>query len=384
MPSLHLEEEVILGALRGPAGNAGAIRELVRRDPDWDVLCESACGHGVLPLLYTRLSDFGGSSVPPGDMARMKDIYSANTRRNLFLGAELLKVLTSLDAQGIVAIPIKGPLLAEAIYGDIALRMFSDLDILVRRDDILRARELLFARGFRPTHAFTRRQEKAHLARTCEFTLETRDGSYQLDVHWRFAADYLAAPLDAEGAFRRRVEGRLLGRPVVSLADEDTLLFLCLHGTFHVWSKLGLICDVARFLEIRSRIDWPALMERAAAAGLRRALLVGLTLAQDFFDAPVPPEVSEAAARDRPVAALRPWVRARIFQWGGRQDARMIDSAMFQMRSKERPADKVRYCLIRSFLPTIEDWKRFPLPDSLYFLYFLLRPVRLTGSVIFC
>jgi hypothetical protein len=204
-----------------------------------------------------------------------------------------------------------------------------------------------------------------------------------VDVHWRFAADYLAAALDAEEAFGRRVQRRLLGRPIPSLADEDVLLFLCLHGTFHLWDKLGLVCDVARFIESRGGFDWPVLTERAAAAGLGRTLSLGITLAGELLGSPVPAAIGEAAERDRAVAALRARVRARLFRGPGGREAGLADSALFQLRSKERLADKVRYCLTRSFLPTVEDWKRFPLPDSLYFLYFLLRPLRLTGNAVF-
>ena len=380
LPDFRVEQEVILSALRAGAVDGDRVRDLMRRNPDWSLLRETARNHGVLPLLYARLREVGRDLVPPGEMARMRELYSANSRRNLRMGAELLKVLKFLDAHGIVAIPVKGPVLAESAYGDIALRQFVDLDLLVRGEDILRVKELLVGKGFLPTHAFTGRQEEAHLARDNEFTFEAEGGKGQLDVHWRFAAAYLAAPLDAGAAFERRVEGRLLGRPVPALAHEDALLYLCLHGTFHLFETLGLVCDVARLLESRDDWDWRALMERAASAGLRRTLLLGVTLARDLLHAPVPPGIGDAADRDRAVAALRARVRERLFRgWGG--GGGFVETALFQLRSKELLADKVRYCLIRSLIPTVEDWKRTRLPDSLYFLYYLLRPLRLAGVI---
>lgn len=379
----RIEHEVILGALRRGDEDAGSLRELLRRRPDWDLVCETACAHGVLPLVYTRLSKTAGDLVPPADMARMKEIHSANGRRNLLFCTELFGILRALAANGIVALPVKGPILAETAYGDIALRMFADLDILVRRCDIVRARELLLERGFLATHAFTARQEKAHLARTCEFTFEKPDRGYHLDLHWRFAADYLAAALDAEAAFGRRVERLVLGRPVQSMADEDTLLFLCLHGTFHLWEKLGLVCDVASFMERCGGFDWAPLTERAAAAGLSRTLQLGITLAGELLGSPVPPGIEAEADRDRAVAALRARACTNLFRTAGARKAGLVESALFQLRSKERSSDKFRYCLIRSLLPTVEDWKRVRLPDALYFLYFVLRPLRLAANALF-
>src|SRR2546426_10956064 len=69
-------------------------------------------------------------------------------RRNLCLTGDLLSLLELFEARGIPAVPFKGPVLAVQAYGDVALREFRDLDILVTHRDITRARELLLARGF--------------------------------------------------------------------------------------------------------------------------------------------------------------------------------------------------------------------------------------------
>ena len=41
------------------------------------------------------------------------------------------------------------------------------------------------------------------------------------------------------------------------------------------------------------------------------------------------------------------------------------------------PSDRVRYFFGRSFVPAFEDWEWVSLPDSLYPLYYLIRPFRL-------
>ena len=97
----------------------------------------------------------------------------------------------------------------------------------------------------------TDRQERAHLRRTCELSFSRPGSGIVLDVHWRFAADYMAPAADSRGAFDRHVGGRLQGCPVRALAPDDLLLFLCLHGTFHLWDALGQISDVARLIESR-------------------------------------------------------------------------------------------------------------------------------------
>ena len=66
----------------------------------------------------------------------------------LYLTAELLRILRLLDAHAIRAVPLKGPALAQSLYGDLALREFCDLDVLVQETDLRKARGLLEAQGY--------------------------------------------------------------------------------------------------------------------------------------------------------------------------------------------------------------------------------------------
>lgn len=371
------EQGVILSALRSGRGWEDRVRESLRREPDWDVLRRTAGVHGVLPFLHARLKEAAQDLVPQAEMARWKVLYQANARRNLVMTARLLKVLQVFEAHGIRAVPYKGPALAEAAYGDVALRTFCDLDLLVRGQDIPKVKELLRAGGFRQRHAFTKRQEKAHRKRTCEYTFEAGNGELHLDVHWRLAGRYLLGK-EIGGLWDRLGAGRVGGGDVSLLSGEDTLLMLCLHGTFHLWTRLGLVCDVARFLEARAGIDLPEILRRAEGSGLRRVLLLGLALTRDLLGTQLPEEIGEEIEKDRTVGTLRAHVRSTLFRREpGLPGSR--ETAWFQLKAKDRFADKAGYVLIRSLLPTVEDWNCVRLPDPLYFLYFLFRPLRLLG-----
>ncbi len=349
----------------------------MRREPDWDLLRRTAGDHGVLPFLYSRLKEAARDLVPQAEMDRWKGLYQANGRRNLVMTARLLKVLRVFDAHGIRAVPFKGPVLAETAYGDIALRTFSDLDILVHKRDIPKVKELLVAGGFRPWYAFTKRQEGAYLKQVKEYPFEAGNGELQLDVHWEFAARYMG-DRDIRGALDRTRPGRVGGGEVSLLSDEDTLLMLCLHGTYHLWTRLGLVCDVARFLEARAEMDLPEVLRKAEEHGLRRDFLLGLALARDLLGAEVPAGIGGEVEKDRAVGTLRAHVLSSLFRRGAGSPG-FLETGWFHLKQIDRFAEKAGYVLTRALMPTVEDWERLPLPDSLYFLYFLVRPLRLLG-----
>jgi hypothetical protein len=78
------------------------------------------------------------------------------------------------------------------------------------------------------------------------------------------------------------------------------------------------------------------------------------------------------------LGTLRAHVRSTLFRREAGSPG-FLETGWFQLKAKNRFADKAGYVLIRALLPSVEDWIRFPLPDSLYFLYFLFRPLRLLG-----
>jgi len=269
----------------------------------------------------------------------------------------------------------KGPVLAQVAYGDIALRQYVDLDILIGPKNTGYVRDLLVARGYRLRYSFTEKNERVHLERAHEFTFEHPQRT-MLDVHFRFAADYLGGGPDPEEVMARRVPVQILGKTVYSLHPEDNLLMLCQHGTFHAWSKLGGVSDVAHLLQSQASWDWPGLVERAGKYGLRRQFLLGVSLAQELLGAPVPREILQQADDDASLVTLRRQIISDMLV-KSEADRGLVEESLFYLKTRDCFKDKLTLILIRLFIPSVEDWRWVPLPDSCYWLYYVIRPLRL-------
>lgn len=125
------------------------IRDLACGPLDWDYLFSEAADNALVPLLHLQLTAVAADKFPTVQMDRLKAAALQNSARCLFLTAELIKVMDSLRSCGITAIPYKGPVLAAQAYGDISLRQFEDLDIIVPQSDLPAANELLLGLGYR-------------------------------------------------------------------------------------------------------------------------------------------------------------------------------------------------------------------------------------------
>lgn len=379
IPDERPEHELLLRLARPAINVAWAQRaaELLRGDLDWDYLIALADRHGVLPLFNHNINSATTGLVPVQVLARLRDYNQENTRQSLFLTAELVKLIELLEAHGIRAVPFKGPTLALCAYGDVALREFSDLDILVHRQDVLKVRKLLVGEGFKTTPELTASQQAALLRFDCACNF-SNDKNVVFDVHWKFVAPHSFA-FDTSGLWDRLETLTIGGKQLPTLSAEDLLPVLCLHGFTHFWERLGWICDIAGLIELQKDFDWESVVNNATEQGSRRILSLGLMLAGELLETPIPSEVLQIAQKDAVVRALAEDLKRRLFA-GKPSAAGIIDGALLQLRMRERRRDRIACGLRLAATPRVYDWMLVPLPKRLFFLYYLLRPLRLAGK----
>lgn len=358
---------------------AEQIKALLREDIDWVYLIRRARLHGVMPLLYWHLNAICPDAVPMAALNQLRDHFRNNTWRSLFLAGELVKLLNLLATNGIPAIPFKGPTLAASAYGNLALRQFVDLDILVRKVDVLRTRDLLVAMGWRPKLQLTRAQAEAYLKYDCEYNLDRGDGRVLLEIHWGIVPRYFSFPLDIEALWQRLEPISLGDMELPSLSSEDLLLILCVHGTKHLWQRLEWICDVAHLIDAFQAMDWGRVIEQSRTLRSERMVLLGLYLGGDLLGAGLPNEIVKRMHADAVATSLARQVREQLFR-----DTEVppgdFKSSLFHLRARERLQDRLWYCFDFAITPTIKDWAVMPLPGPLFCFYYLVRPVRLAAK----
>jgi hypothetical protein len=291
-------------------------------------------------------------------------IASPQVRSSLLFTGELLRLLDLFDRHSIRALPFKGPVLADMLYGDITAREYCDLDILVPKQDIPKAIVALLAAGYTTDLPSDPGQRKAYLRARYEIHFTSPGGRIPIEIHQSLLPPAYGFPLAP-----RTQRWNFFGREIPVLTSADLLLVLCAHGAKHAWSELRLVGDVARLVEIAAdEFCWRDLLRDATAIGARRILLLGLHLAAQQ-DAPVPAEILSQAQRDKAVVRL-----ARRIRNGGPESHR------FFLMTRERLRDKFACCARLALTPNEEDYSFLPLPAFLSPLYYPLHAVRVAGK----
>lgn len=364
------------------------IKDLVRQGIDWSYLIRKASRNGVMPLVCLNLIRICPELMPGDVLDECSKYWRDQARQNLVQTAELVKLMRLLDSHKILALPFKGPTLAAYAFGNLSLRQFCDLDILVRKRDINRIVKLLTANGFKLASSPTWLQRlPTPASRKKDYGLISEDGQTRVELHWRFSGTHFDLPVDLNYLWENLETVSLAGYPVRSLPLNVLFMYLTMHGSRHGWERLIWVCDIAELLRTRHQdINWPRLLLEAGVLGNKRNLLLGLHLANDLLGAKLPEEVVPEIESDPVLKQLATQVRAFLFRDEGTspsisywQNYHLKVRERFRERARLRFHYSYRYLHI-AFTPNVKDHAIVPLPRYLSFAYYLLRPFRLVKN----
>lgn len=351
------------------------IQVLVSESLDWELLLQLADRHGLQPLLHAHLNAVCPDAVPDQQRQHLRIAFQRVSALNILLTHELKNLLGLFADNDVQAVPYKGPALALQLYGNVALRQFSDLDILVHPRDVLRARDLLLAQGYAHLPPLTDGQQAVLLRTQCNLPF-TRDRNRMIvELHWTVSAPSFARPFETDDFWSRLLDAKLETVAIKVPANEDLLLALCIHGSKHLWERLAWVCDIADLIRTQADLNWQELIRRARSTGSERMLFLGLRLASDLLEAQLPKDVEAALNADASVASLAQDVVRDLFTPVLTRTG-ISGYFRFQIRARRRLRDKLNY-LRFTFTPNEEDLVRLKLPPSLTFIYYLVRPVRM-------
>ena len=370
------ENELLLCCARTEASPevAAKIRALATSDVDWDYLFQLARRHAVIPLLYSQLAREGANFIPPSDLAVLRLHHQQNHARNIILADELVRLISLFNDAGIEAIPYKGPALAVFAYGNLALRRFVDLDVIVRKHDVLRARDLLLADGYAPGKSLTPAQQELLLRTQHNLQFARDNRQLLLELHWEVAPHLFASSVQESELWQNLTTLEINGTELKTLAADDLLFSLCVHGSRHLWERLGWICDVAELIA-RHQLNWPALLQRSAETDSERMFLLGLHLAQKLLGTTLPPEVQQRCDADTRLQSLAANVVEHLFSGPTHVPATSREIFKYNIGVRKSLRARARY-FAYMLRPTDSDFSRHSLPPGFGFAYYLMRPLR--------
>ena len=343
--------------------------------PNWTEYLRLVDRHRTPAVSWAALKRAPGVDIPEQvrrELQKRSDVCRLQAMLHLQLLAGVMK---GLNHSGIPVMPLKGPLLSLALYGDAGLRQSRDLDILVPQNEIPQAQECLEKMGWRlgaEYFSLSPRQWEACIRHERHVGYVHPQQSCLLELHWR---NEWYSPQETEQHWARSRTAELLGSSYQAMNHRDLAIYLCSHGGGHRWSRAKWLGDLAR-MHSNGRVDWQEVLTSARAVGQERPVLLCLQLLNAWYDLAFP-NIAGTLLKTLPYPLARRAVRdltapdepAGLNALAGFKQ-RVRNSRYNRLLWPHRPWGKnlawFTYCRF--------DFKVLRLPDSLFLLYIPLRP----------
>jgi hypothetical protein len=115
---------------------------------DWGDLCKRAYFHRVEPPLSDLLEKLPSPTVPEDIRAGLKESVQANLVGQMRYVAEFFRIKEWLDNENITVVPFKGFWLGESVYGNLAGRTSSDIDLFIGPGDLEKVKRIMKGKGY--------------------------------------------------------------------------------------------------------------------------------------------------------------------------------------------------------------------------------------------
>jgi hypothetical protein len=384
----------------------GKSEQRTTNDENWKEFVRLAEHHGILALVARNLTAHA-RDLPPEIERSLESAYAANLRRSLWFAAELLRIMQHFERRQLRALPYKGPVLAQTAYGDLGLRSFSDLDLLISPADFARARQALAEIGYQPSRQLAPAVERLWLRTGYERSFDGAAGKNLVELQWNllpyfYAVDSqsanfrfddllarasrtvlgatevpmeLPANLGADAQANLRTNVQASAQSIPCLSPEDSLLVLCLHAAKHLWTRLIWVADIAESLRMPG-IDFELVILRARALGITRILAVSVWLAEHLLAAATPLSARDLLAYDSEVQLSGEECAARL-RSAATYDFESAEYFRQVLKLRERPSDRWRYLWRLVSTPGPGDVAAVALPETMFPLYRAVRIGRL-------
>ena len=358
--------ELIIEACKNEQ-NPKRVKELMRLVKEWDAFIDLAYEHGVFPLVYKALKQHE-ELISQNVLHSMKMANMDIVKENMLMSAELIKVMKLLEQNGIKAIAFKGPTLAQLAYGDIALRQYSDLDILIKYSELQTAMEVLQNNDY-----LLDKDEKFKISKQNSIYHDVTfysSSNISIELHWQlfsneFKTDFTILPIN------KNIQTiQISNHTLVSLRPAYLIIYLCIHGAKHNWERLEWLVDISKLIQTQ-QLDWKYIVDLVEKSKTQKIVFSTLHLVHTYFNTPLEKNIQKYIEEKNIIKLSQQFqsvIESNFYSLG--DNVKNLSHAQYKLLNG---AKNKSFFIFSLFTPTERDVQTIRLPKKLHSLYYLVR-----------
>lgn len=341
------------------------IEEKIKFIDNWSEFISLSYIHGVFPLVYNCLKKYD-CLIPKEFFTSMKSTYLDIVKSNMFMTNELLNILEILKENNIKAIPFKGPILSQMVYGDVVSRQYVDLDILFDKKDITKLQNLINKLKFKKNLQLTIEQEKIWINYAHDISYKTLN-NINIEFHWRMLDFNHPINLNQIDFLNSIDSFKFNGVSLNKIKNEESLIYLCVHGTKHLYERVEWIVDIDKYIR-KQKIDWEIIDKLIENDNSKRFFYLGLYLSNYLFNTPLDKNITKNF--DNNIKKTSKYI---LSNWNKQLKFQNKNNLKYMLKLFLTYKDKLKYINKIYFKPTFSEYSYLSFPKYLNFLYYPLR-----------
>ena len=371
---LSNELQQVINATRGKP-----LINIQNHDFSWDIFVQLAIRHCLVPLIYKNLET--SPQVPPEILLRLKQYSSKIKFGTLHNTAEVLRITKFFEQKQTELIFIKGLPLALYLFGDPDLRQSCDIDFFVRESDLHIIVGLMSELGYlvaHPRYALDGKRLKYHLKNFRDIVFVNSHRKTSVEVHFKLGYRWVDF-LSFDQLHKHYISYKNTNIP--TLCHEENFVFLVLNGASDGWRYLRGLYDIVKYIEQQPSLNWQIVWQISNQLKVTDIISQTLILVNNVFAVKLPDGVIQIHHNVRTNKLVR-------LSLDSIMNAPRINGIYDRMFYKHYFSYYL--CLEQSLIGKIKSvagvlidltrvFNKINLPDSIFFLYYILYPFIIIG-----
>jgi len=354
---------------------------------DWDKFITLTARHRVRPLAYFGICNSSlKDEIPKEIIEKLKSFTFQKATFNLNQSKEILRVIRLFEAQNIRVVPYKGVVLAQDAYNNIASREFSDIDVMIRKDDLAKIIKCLSDIGYQPEMKVP---DYWLDYKKCDYNFdffENGQRSFHLEAHWSIGAKLQQLNFSLDDFEDLIIIEEFLNESIEKPTPEGLFITTCIH---HVAKEkriaLKHVCDLTAILhKFKSELNWNLLLEKSRKLDIENIILLGIDISNQVFGLELPPQILKKIENPKiKNLSKKHFASLYLEKYPARSISSFMRDMRFLMQLRKSWFTKLKivyYHFLQILLPNISDFPKDRINRWKYFLLFFKKPVRLWNT----
>jgi len=336
---------------------------------DWDIFYKLVIKHRLISHILKH-SEYLSNIIPAEFIQKLKQEKIEQSKKALNYTNYLIQIHDLFVENNILHCFFKGPLLSFELYGDVGYRNFGDIDVLVNKVDVERAKGIIEGLRFvciYPRIKFSERQKNVNysISHHYHFTNKVID----IELHWSITNPKSFFGIESSEIITNSTTINISNRDIPYISETMNFVFLAAHGSIHQWYRLFWIKDFSVLLSKSGSEKIMNAWEFSKKLKLEKCFWQACQLAHIIYKSEIPDTI-ELKKNDSYI--LIPLKSIGINDLKQQGIIGRIKFVFYLLKLKV--SWKYYFDLVYRLRTHLTDWEKLKLPDSLFFMYYILRP----------